>query len=133
MASAVDGHVEVHGSIHRSPSLGQDALERRGLVGGPGIAIQQETMLSHVVLGQSLGHDAVDEIITNQLAGVHHGSGLQTQLRLGADRGSQHVTGRDMHRVVGLYQTGRLGTLSGALASENDETDGGHRYLRKPS
>jgi hypothetical protein len=129
----VDRDVQVHRSIQGRTCLCQEHLHRGCLVGGAGIAVEEEAVLGDVGLGEALGHDPVDQVVTHQVAGVHQGPGLQAQLGPGGHRGAQHVAGGDVDRAVGLDEPGRLCALSRPLAAEDDEMDCGHDYLRKPS
>ena len=108
----VDGNVQVHRTIQGLAGLGQEALHGRCLVGCTGIAIQEESVLDHVGLGQSLRHDPVDQVVTHEVTGIHQGSGLATQPGTGGHRCTQHVAGGDVDRAVGLDQTGRLSSLT---------------------
>ena len=90
-------------------------------------------MLDHVGTGQSLRHDPVDEVVAHEVTGVHQDTGPATQFGTVGHRRTQHVAGGDVDGVVGLDQTGGLGSLARPLTAKDDQMHRCHGYLRKPS
>ena len=62
---------------------------------------------------QALGHQADNDVVGHELAGVHVGLGLLAQRRAGFDGRTQHVPRRDVRRGELFNQLGRLRALPG--------------------
>ncbi len=98
-----------------------------------GIAVEHEAPGFDVGVGESLAHDAVDDVVTHQFAGVHDRLGLATHLGAGRHRTTQHVAGGDVDDAEVLDQTQALGALTGTLATEDHQPCGArHRFLTSP-
>ncbi len=61
----VDHHGAVQGAVR------EDAVQGRGLVHGPGEAVEHEAAAADVGRGQALGHQGHHEIVGDQLAALH--------------------------------------------------------------
>ena len=61
-----------------------------------------------------LADERADDGVRHQLAGFHHGLGLQADRRSRLDGGAQHVAGRQLHHAAIGDQALRLGPLAGA-------------------
>ena len=64
------------------------------------------------------------DLVADELTGVHDRLGLEPELGALLDRGAQHVAGGDVRHAVALGEANRLGALAGALAAEDEQTDG---------
>ena len=85
--------------------------------------------LRAVRLVDALGDDRDDDLVGDQLAGVHDGLGALADLGAGRDRGAQHVAGRELRNAVLLDQTLGLGALARPRRPEQDQP---HRPLFPP-
>ena len=88
-------------------------LQGFGLGDGTGHTVQDITA-GAVGLGQPLLNDADDDLVGNQLAGIHIGLGLQADGRTGLDGGTEDVTGGNGRDVQLTGEDLGLGAFAGA-------------------
>ena len=88
-------------------------LQGLGLGDGAGHPVQDIAVLA-VVLGQALVHDADDDLIGHQSAGVDIRLGLQAGGRAVLDGGAENIAGGDGGDAQLPAEDLRLGTLPGA-------------------
>src|SRR5512139_2699297 len=105
----VDGDLDDMVELH-APAVEQP-LERRGLGSGAGKTVEDEAAL-HVRLLESVGEDADDDLVRNEIPGIHYGLGLESDLGLGGDRCAKHISGRELHHPPIGFEPARLGPLS---------------------
>ena len=75
------------------------------------IAVEDKTLLA-VLLVDAFGHDRVDDLVGDELAGIHHRLGALADLRAGLNGGTKHVAGRELRDVVAFDETLCLSPLS---------------------
>lgn len=106
-------HLQLHHRIQRLAEPGQQVVERVGLGQVARVAVEDEAGL-RVGLGEALFQHAEQDVVGNQLAGVHHRLGLEPHRGAGGHRGAQHVAGRDVWNTQRRLQPGRLRTFARA-------------------
>ena len=73
-------------------------------------------------IGEAIAHQAYDDLVGHESAGVHDRLGFDAQRGAGLHGGAQHVAGGDLRDAIVLGQKGCLGAFAGARRSEQDET-----------
>src|SRR5690606_5583729 len=100
-------------------------LQGVGLRNGAGEAVEQITVLA-IGLLQAVAHQADDDVIGDQFAGIHDFLCLESQWRLGLDGGAQHVAVRDLRNAEFFGNERSLRSLASAGRAEQDQS---HEYL----
>ena len=106
-------HVQLDHRIERLAQLRQQLVKRSSLGQIARIAVQDEAV-GRIGLRQPLLQHAEQDIVGDQLAGIHHGLGLASHRAAGGHRGAQHVASRDMRYAQRRLQPGRLRTFARA-------------------
>ena len=115
------GHVQVDGGLELDAELRQQHLQGLGLGDGAREAVEQEAGLA-VVLQEALAHDAHDQVVGDQIPGLHGGLGLLAKFGAFLDGGAQDVAGGDLHRTVDGGQLLGNGALTGAGGAQQDQS-----------
>ncbi len=84
--------------------------------------------VSAAKLVERLADDAGDDLVRDELAGLHHGLGLEADRRAGLDGGTQHVAGRKLDHAALGDQALRLGALARSRRSQQNDVH--HRSLQ---
>lgn len=101
------------------------ALLRKHLVQGPGLdqsageSIEDETEAA-IGLLDAIANDADDDVIGNEPAGLHDGGGLESDLGLGGDGGTEHVAGGELRDREAVLDLGPVSALAGAGRAEQN-------------
>jgi hypothetical protein len=100
----------------------EHALERFGLRDGAREAVEDEAVLHGTPLDEVLLHDADDDVVGHQLAGVHVGLHLGTDGRAVLDRGAEDIAGGQVLDAETLGEHRGLRALPRARLAEQDDT-----------
>jgi len=122
-AHAFDDRRVRHVDFKHEVDVHAGALHGFGLRNGAGETVEQEA-LGAVWLRDAFLDQADDDVVTDQLASVHHLLGLQPERGAGLDGRAQHVAGRDLGDTVVLAQKCSLGAFAGAGGAQENEFHG---------
>src|SRR5256885_8358380 len=95
-------------------------------------AVEQVTVPAIQVL-QPLLHQSDDDVVGNEPPRVHDLLCRKTERRARFYRGAQHVSRRDLRNAEAIPNEGRLGALTGARRSQEDQSHYCPRRLRPGS
>src|SRR3546814_4714648 len=101
----------------------EQRIERLGLRGGAGIAVEDQTDIGAELI-DPLTDDPLDYLVGDQFARVQHGLRLEPDLGARLDRGAQHIPGRKLHHAAIGDQTARLRPLARPRRPEQDDIHG---------
>ena len=113
-------HVQRNHTVQGLTPLFQHALQRLGLWHRSGITVDNVTVLA-VLRVQVVSDDTGDNVIADQLTGIHLGLGSLAHLRTGLDGSSQNVTSGQVANTVELAQLLSLSALTGARSTKEQE------------
>src|SRR6266851_5346906 len=126
MQQAVDegglGHVERNDK--GDPSRREHSVERLGLLGGPGEAIQ-EHVGGGVDAAQAALDDAVDQVVGDEVTGGHDAGRLIADGASMSDLRAQDLAGRQVRHAELFFDSSRLRALAAAWWSENESNQCG--------
>jgi hypothetical protein len=105
---APDEDLVVHRELDRCIEVGAAFLEHLldsvGLGQRARISVENETV-GAVGLIDAFGDDGIDDVVRDELAGVHHRLGLEPDRAPRGDRGAQHVPRRELRYAVFVYES----------------------------
>ena len=101
-------HLDAHG------------VKSLGLRNGTGETVQNEAVLAGIAC-QLLLDETDDDLVGNQLTGIHVAFGLEAQLGAFLDGGAESVTGGNGGNAVLCADVGCLGTLTGPGSAQKNE------------
>ena len=116
--------LHIHGLRFLARSISQWSKLWTGIEIHPGAKIGRRLVIDHgtgIVVGETLLHEIDDKLIRDELAGIHVGLGLETELRLHLDCSAEKVAGRDVSKPKLLNQLLRLRALACARGTEQND------------
>ena len=119
--------IEEQHEVEVSTDLGQHRVERLRLRQVAGKPVQHEPRRG-IRLGEPVANQRDREVVRHELAPREERLDQPADLRVGRDRGPEHLTGRDVRDSPLVREPRRLGALAGALRPQHEQV---HR--RKPS
>jgi hypothetical protein len=105
-----------------SALLGKHLVEGLSLDEGAGETVEDEAEAA-VGLLDAIADDADDDVIGHEAAGLHDGGGLEADLGLGGDSGTEHVAGGELGDGEKVLDLGTVGALSCPRRAEEDHDD----------
>ena len=123
----LDDDVGLHGDekrrVERAVHGCELGVERHGLGGVAGEAVEDEALLGIIVL-EALLDEIDDELVRDELAGVHEGLRLLAELRLSLHSRAEEVAGGDVREAILLDELLRLSALACAGSAEQNDVHG---------
>lgn len=113
------GYLQLNDLGNGGTLLGEHLVEGLGLDKGAGEAVEDETEAA-VGLLDAVADDADDDVIGHEAAGLHDGGGLETNLGLGGDGGTEHVAGGELGDGEEVLDLGTVSSLPCAGRAEQD-------------
>jgi len=113
--------VQVDDLVNADVLLLQQAVQDLCLVDSSGETVQDKALVALRAL-DGIGNNASNNLITNQLAGIHERLSLQADLSAVLDGISEHVAGGQVAQAVLLLDSGSLGSLSSTGRTEKDSS-----------
>ena len=113
------GYLQLNDLGNGGTLLGEHLVEGLGLDEGAGETVEDETEAAVGIL-DAVADDADDDIIGHEAASLHDGGGLETNLGLGGDGGTEHVAGGELGDGKEILNLGTVSAFSGARWTEQD-------------
>jgi hypothetical protein len=107
--------------VELEAALLEHAVQRFGLRHRARVAVEDEALRA-VGLVDALGDDAVDDLVRDQLAALHHRLGLAPHIGAFGDRFTQHLAGRELRDAVGAPDPRGLCALPRAGRPQQDQS-----------
>ena len=115
----LERHLEAHHDVE-GPAV-EDHLELLGLRLRARETVEHEPLTERAVGRDRLLHDPDDDVVGNQLTGIHELLRLEPERRAEARELAEEIAGGKVRDVVVLGNAHGLRALSGTLLSEKDE------------
>lgn len=116
---AANDFLVVHGNFDHGIDVDTGSDHGFGLRDGAWEAVEQAAV-GAIRLGNALLHQADDQLVGDQLAGIHDFLQLQAQRGTGLDGGTQHVTGGDLWNTELFGDELCLSTFTGPGSSQQN-------------
>ena len=125
---AVDDHrvrdLEEEDVGHAAPPLREQRSHALGLRDGADDAVEDDAV-GRFRLGQFVTDDAENQVVADEVPGLHERTRLQAERRAALDGVAEQVAGRELRESKGLGEEGALGALAGARRAKKQDVHWG--------